>query len=202
MTLTIERQKGESAKLHHRLMVFATVGEQNYEKTADILNEEMSEMSENDTPHKPITVDALMKNAERRAWRERIELASAKQILAEAEEMDEQFRVFNKKIIKILEGLIEFIDKKLQRIYRNYDDYALTTQMNLLATAMNILDKAIYNYRLSMNRSTDNHELKHDVQATVKEEKKLIYPKEVRERIQNISDEPDEETQEFLDKIL
>ena len=74
--------------------------------------------------------------------------------------------------------------------------------MNLLATAMNILDKAIYNYRLSMNRSTDNHELKHDVQATVKEEKKLIYPKEVRERIQNISDEPDEETQEFLDKIL
>ena len=204
-TITIQKMKGESEKMFHRLVIYATVGEKDYQKTADILNEEMSQKSQNTSSQKKITPEALRKTAERWGWNERCDLEDAKKILADAKELDDQFQLYNKKIIKILEDLIAFLEEKLHEIYTNEHDYALTTQMNLLSMAMNILDKAIYNYRLSMGRSTDNKELhgdlQHNLHAVVQEETKLIYSKEVRERIQNISDEPDEETQQFLDSL-
>lgn len=206
MTPTIPKLKGESTKMHHRLVIYSTVGERNYQKTADIINEEMSQKSQNDSSQKKVTPEALRKTAERWGWDDRCELEQAKKILEDAKELDDQFRVYNKKIIKLLEGLIDFLDEKLNEIYENIHDYALTTQMNLLASAMNILDKAIYNYRLSCGRSTDNKELhgelSHDVSAVVEEETKLVYSKDVREMIQNIGDEPDIETQKFLDEVL
>lgn len=204
--ITIPKIKGESEKMHHRLVIFSTVGERNYQKTADILNDEMSQMSQNESPQRVITPEVLRKTAERWEWEDRCDLELAKKILEDAKELDEQFRAYNKKIIKILEDLIDFLDEKFQEIYKNIHDYALTTQMNLLSAAMNILDKAIYNYRLSCGRSTGNNELygefSHDVSAVVEEETKLVYSKDVREMIQNIGDEPDSETQKFLDEVL
>ena len=200
------RMKGESEKMHHRLAIFVTTGERDYQNTADILNEEMSQMSQNGSPKKKVTPEVLRKNAERWGWNDRIDLEKAKQTLDEALELDEEFKSYNKKIIEILKGLIDFLDEVFQKIYDNEHGYALSTQINLLNATMNTLDKAIYNYRLSCGRSTDNKELhgdlSHDVSALVEEETKLVYSKEVRERIQNISDEPDEETQKFLEEIL
>lgn len=199
------RMKGESNKMHHRLAVFATTGQRDYQKTADILNEEMSQMSQTESQKKKITPEVLRKNAERWAWSDRLDLEKAKNTLDEALELDEEFKAYNKKIISILQGVIDYLEDVFQKIYDNENDYALSTLMNLLSSAMNTLDKAIYNYRLSCGQSTDNKELHgdlaHNVNAIVQEETKLVYSKEVRERIQNISDEPDEETQQFLDSL-
>lgn len=198
--------KGESDKMHHRLEVYIGPGERDFQKTADILNDESSKNSNNESPHRKVTVDALRKTAKKWLWDERISLESANKILKDAQEMDETFQKTNKKIIKILEDLIDFLEDKFQSIYDNVDDYATSTQMNVLNNAMNILDKAIYNYRLSCGRSTDNTELhgdlSHAVTANVQNESKLVYSKEVRQRIQNIGDEPDTETQKFLDEVL
>ena len=70
---------------------------------------------------------------------------------------------------------------------------------------MNILDKAIYNYRLSCGRSTDNKELNHQgelaISGEVKSENTLKYTAEEMKQIQATTSEPDEEVQEFLDQI-
>ena len=203
--ITTSKMKGESDKMHHRFEVFNGPGQRDYKKTADILNDEMSEMSENGTPHRKVTVDALMKTAERWLWKERCALDDAKKILRDAEELDEDFREYNKKIIEILKKLIDFLDNKLDWIIHNEDDYATTTQINLLSNFMNILDKAIYNYRLSCGRSTDNKELTHQgelaISGEVKSENTLKYTSEEMKQIQETSSEPDEEVQEFLDQI-
>lgn len=203
--VTLTKMKGESDKMHHRFEVYNGPGQRNYQKTADILNEEMSEMSENGTPHRKVTVDALMKNAERWLWKERCALDDAKKILDDAQELDEDFREYNKKIIKILKSLIDFLEEKLESIYMNYDDYATSTQINVLSNAMNILDKAIYNYRLSCGRSTDNKELNHQgelaISGEVTSENTLKYTPEEMKQIQATSSEPDEEVQEFLDQL-
>ena len=203
--VTLTKMKGESDKMHHRFEVYNGPGQRNYQKTADILNEEMSEMSENGTPHRKVTVEALMKNAERWLWKERCALDDAKKILDDAQELDEDFREYNKKIIKILKSLIDFLEEKLESIYMNEDDYATSTQINVLSNAMNILDKAIYNYRLSCGRSTDNKELNHqgelNVTGDVTSENTLKYTPEEMKQIQATSSEPDEEVQEFLDQL-
>jgi len=202
---TLTKVKGESDKMFHRLVIYATTGEQNYQKTADILNEELSQKSQNESPQKEITAKAIAKNAERWAWNERISLEEAKKILKDAEELDEEFRTYNRKIINILKKLIDFLDDKLDLIISNVDGYATSTQMNLLANFMNILDKAIYNYRLSCGRSTDNKELNHQgelaISGEVKSENTLKYTAEEMKQIQATTSEPDEEVQEFLDQI-
>lgn len=199
------KMKGESDKMYHRFEVYNGPGQRNYQKTADILNEEMSEKSETGIPYRKITVVALMKNAERWLWKERCALDDAKKILDDAQELDEDFREYNKKIINILKQLIDFLEDKLESIYRNDDCYATTTQINVLSNAMNILDKAIYNYRLSCGRSTDNKELNHqgelNVTGEMKSETSLKYTAEEMKQIQETSSEPDEEVQEFLDKL-
>ncbi len=196
--------KGESDKVHHRFEVFNGPGERDYKKTADILNEEKSQRSQNKTPQRKITEEALRKNAERWLWNERCSLDDANKILKDAEELDENFRKTNKKIIQLLEELIDFLADKLQSIYINADNYATSTQMNVLSNAMNILDKAIYNYRLSCGRSTDNKELKHqgelELSGNVGKENIFVYSAEEMERIQNIQ-EMDDETQKFLDEL-
>ena len=201
---TLTKVKGESDKMFHRLIVYSTTGEQNYQKTADILNKEKAEKADNESPQKEITANAIQKNAKKWGWDERISLVEAKKILRDAEELDEEFRTYNKKIIKILKKLIDFLDEKLDSIIANVDEYASTTQMNLLINFMNILDKAIYNYRLSCGRSTDNKELKHqgelELSGNVSQENIFVYTAEEMERIQNIA-ETDDETQKFLDAL-
>ena len=202
--ITITKMKGESHKMHHRFEVYNGPGERNYQKTADILNKELSELSGNETPYRKVTPEALMKNAERWLWAERCGLDDAKKIISDAEELDEDFREYNKKVINILKELIDFLEKKLQSIYINEYNYAPTTQLNILNNAMNILDKAIYNYRLSCGRSTDNKELKHqgelELSGTISNENIFVYTDEEMQRIQNIQ-EVDEETQKFLDEL-
>jgi fructose-1,6-bisphosphatase len=104
-----------------------------------------------------------------------------------------------------LKGLIDFLDEKLESIYANVDEYATTTQINILSNAMNILDKAIYNYRLSCGRSTDNKELNHqgelNLSGNINNETTLKYTAEEMKQIQATTSEPDEEVQEFLDQI-
>jgi hypothetical protein len=146
-----------------------------------------------------------MKNAERWLWKERCALDDANKILKDAEELDADFREYNKKIINLLKGLIDFLDEKLESIYANVDEYATTTQINILSNAMNILDKAIYNYRLSCGRSTDNKELNHqgelNLSGNINNETTLKYTAEEMKQIQATTSEPDEEVQEFLDQI-
>lgn len=204
-TISLSKLKGESDKMYHRFQIYNGPGERNYQKTADILNKEMSERSGNETPHRKVTPEALMKTAERWFWKERCALEDAQKIVDDAQELDEDFRDYNKRIIEILKGLIDFLDGKLQSIYRNEDDYATTTQMNILNNAMNILDKAIYNYRLSCGRSTDNKELTHqgelNVLGELTSENTLKYSAEEMKQIQATSSEPDEEIKEFLDQL-
>ena len=205
MTVTTSKMKGESDKMYHRFQVYNSHGQRDYRKTADILNKELSEMSGNETPCRKITPEALMKNAERWLWKERCALDDANKILKDAEELDADFREYNKKIINLLKGLIDFLDEKLESIYANVDEYATTTQINILSNAMNILDKAIYNYRLSCGRSTDNKELNHqgelNLSGNINNETTLKYTAEEMKQIQATTSEPDEEVQEFLDQI-
>ena len=198
--VTITKMKGESEKMHHRFQVYNGPGERDYQKTADILNEEKSRNSQNESPIRKITPEALRKNAQTWFWNERCSLDDAKKILKDAEELDEDFRVYNKKIINILKELLDFLEEKLSAIYRNDDDYATSTQMNVLANAMNILDKAVYNYRLACGRSTDNKELRHQGELNITEvgsENIFVYTAEEMERIQNISNE----NEDFIDKL-
>lgn len=203
--VTLTKMKGESDKMHHRFEVYNGPGQRSYKKTAEILNEETSQNSQNETPHRKVTEEALRKTAEKWFWKDRCALDDAKKILDDAQELDEDFRVYNKKIIKILKSLIDFLEEKLESIYLNVDDYATSTQINVLSNAMNILDKAIYNYRLSCGRSTDNKELNHqgelNVTGDVTSENTLKYTPEEMKQIQNVSSEPDEEVQEFLDQL-
>ena len=165
--------------------------------------EEKAEKAENESPQREITVNAIQKNAKKWGWDERISLVEAKKILREAEELDEEFRAYNKKIIDILKKLIDFLDNKLNEIMDNAQGYAISTQMNLIYNFISILDKAIYNYRLSCGRSTDNKELKHQGEvevSNVSNENIFVYSAEEMERIQNIQ-EMDEETKQFLDEL-
>lgn len=204
-TVTTSKMKGESAKMHHRFEVYNGPGQRDYRKTADILNEEKSQNSQNNSPHRKVTPEALRKNAEKWLWKERCAIDDANKILKDAEELDADFREYNKKIIDILKGLIDFLDNKLELIYANVDEYATTTQINILSNAMNILDKAIYNYRLSCGRSTDNTELKHqgevNISGNVSNETTLKYTAEEMKQIQATTSEPDEEVQQFLDQL-
>lgn len=200
-----KKMKGESDKMYHRYEVHRDQGpNRSYKKTAKILNEELSHLSQNENQDKIITEKALQKNAERWFWNERCGLHDANEIYKEALEQDEDFRETNQKIIEILKNIIDFLEEKFESIFRNDDGYATTTQMKLISDAMSILDKAIYNYRLSCGKSTDNKELKHqgelEVSGNIGNENIFVYSAEEMERIQNIQ-EMDEETQRFLDEL-
>jgi hypothetical protein len=200
-----KKMKGESDKMYHRYEVHRDLGpNRSYKKTAKILNDEISQNSQKGSSDKKITEETLRKTAEKWFWNERCGLHDANEIYKEALEQDADFRETNQQIITILKNIIDFLEEKFESIFRNDDNYAATTQVRLLSDAVGILDRTIYNYRLSCGKSTDNKELKHqgelELSGNVGKENIFVYSAEEMERIQNIQ-EMDDETQKFLDEL-
>ena len=183
MTKAYDRKlKNESEKNFHRFEVFRDLGPaRKYKDAAKILNNEISKNIQNSQKksHKKITEAALRQNAQKWFWKERCSLYDAEKIYEDAINNEEDFKKTNQKIIDILKKGIEFLETKLESIFRNDDEYATTTQIRAISDAMYILDNINKNYRLCTGRSTDNSQLTgdmmHTVNAKVQQETKSVF---------------------------
>lgn len=174
-----KKMNRESDKIYHRFEVHRDQGPtRSYKKTAKILNDELSQVSQNTSDNK-ITEDALRKNAQKWFWNERCSLYDAEKIYKDALNKDEDFKKVNKKIINVLKQSIDFLGEKLESLFKNEDNYATTTQIRAISDAIYILDNVNKNYRLCTGRSTDNSQLQgdvsHTVKATVHKETKSVF---------------------------
>lgn len=196
-----DRQKGESAKAYERFKIYLYLppGQRSLKK----VHEKLGKLSVNSTQNNKIpTLRTLENNSADWKWVDRVRLYDAHEQLKEIQKYEEDFTKNNKKLINLLESLLDYCDESLTEIMDNNADYALTTRLSLISTLMGVIDRANYNIRTCFGKPakyTDKLEVDLDNQVSMKDEIN-IFKKTDKELEELLSVNDDFDMEAFLEE--
>lgn len=194
--------KGESAKSFARFEDFSSLSPE--KRTIHNAFEKIKcrELSDNATSEdEKKLLRAVEKNCERWFWVERSNLKDFADRIKKAEKDEKNFEKLSKKTINYFKKVLNWADKTFRKII--HSDYALSTQVKLVADVTYVVAKCHEQIRLAYGKSTTNNfndnKNSGEIDINIKpgEENIYEYTPEEMERIQNISNEQED----FTDKL-
>lgn len=194
--------KGESSKSFARFEDFCSLSPEKRTIPNAFEKIKCRELSGNATSEdEKKLLRAVEKNCERWFWVERSNLKDFEDRIKKAEKDEKNFEKLSKKTINYFKKVLKWADKTFKKIINS--DYALSTQVKLVADVTYVVAKCHEQIRLAYGKSTTNNfndnKNSGEIDINIKpgEENIYEYTPEEMERIQNI----DTETEDFTDKL-
>lgn len=206
--ITIQKMKGESEEKYDDFCVYANAPPS--ERSVGYVVENKYGFSKG-TPEYQKKLYSLKKICTKRCWVQRAEISDKLKRVEDLKKRADKSDELNQLILEIVEEELYSIKDMLSSVNSALTNkgshYSLASRADIKRMLILCLKYLNDVWRLACGLSTTNNDVNLSGFIGVNvtdddEDEKLIYSKEVREMIQNIGDEPDSETQKFLDEVL